>query len=530
MPASSATKGKTIGSIGPELLVGLGLGANGAWVGMSFKSLTLYGNVSAPGGSEPVLDAVYLISIVTVCITLAIAAVMERRIWMALAHFPTFLALVIGTAVTTVFMPMGTPAGSELQQIILVLTGVLSGFFSSMFLIYFGFAVSQLTLRGKVVCAAASTIFSSVLFVVFNVLNPELAIPFAALMPLASAALTTAGMAHATLEGEAATASSNAPSSSHALNEVTPDGSLGFPAKFAIAITRSKPSPITDPQERAIWHGLVSRIAAASLLVGFASESCRTMYMQMDLVNAGQYAYAGVQAADSLIATIVVVALALLLLLRRTERTAKDCYFAVCLLLALGVMLLPAPILLDNVNSFIPLAISSAAYGAFGMFIWILTACICSSFPQATIAAFASIRAAWAIGPLLGIITGRTVLAGSDVTIFGAYQLLFLALLALIVVSTFVFSSEDLGKIMAIVPVRTQQRFRYKCELVAKRYGLTERESEIMMMLAKGRNLPFIQDQLFLSKSTVSTHRQHIYQKLGIHSQQELIDLVQEAE
>lgn len=115
MPASSATKGKTIGSIGPELLVGLGLGANGAWVGMSFKSLTLYGNVSAPGGSEPVLDAVYLISIVTVCITLAIAAVMERRIWMALAHFPTFLALAIGTAVTTVFMPMGTPAGSELH-------------------------------------------------------------------------------------------------------------------------------------------------------------------------------------------------------------------------------------------------------------------------------------------------------------------------------------------------------------------------------------------------------------------------------
>ena len=65
---------------------------------------------------------------------------------------------------------------------------------------------------------------------------------------------------------------------------------------------------------------------------------------------------------------------------------------------------------------------------------------------------------------------------------------------------------------------------------MAKRYGLTERESEIMMMLATGRNLPFIQDQLFLSKSTVSTHRQHIYQKLGIHSQQELIDLVQTAE
>lgn len=37
----------------------------------------------------------------------------------------------------------------------------------------------------------------------------------------------------------------------------------------------------------------------------------------------------------------------------------------------------------------------------------------------------------------------------------------------------------------------------------------------------------FIQQELFLSAPTVSTHRQHIYQKLGIHSAQELIDLVQ---
>ena len=37
----------------------------------------------------------------------------------------------------------------------------------------------------------------------------------------------------------------------------------------------------------------------------------------------------------------------------------------------------------------------------------------------------------------------------------------------------------------------------------------------------------YIQETLVLSKSTVSTHRQHIYQKLGIHSQQELIDLIQ---
>ena len=66
-----------------------------------------------------------------------------------------------------------------------------------------------------------------------------------------------------------------------------------------------------------------------------------------------------------------------------------------------------------------------------------------------------------------------------------------------------------------------------RCRAVIERYGLTEREGEIMIMFAKGRNLPYVQEELCLSKSTVSTHRQHIYQKLGVHSAQEMIDLIQ---
>lgn len=517
MSANFATKFAGRKAYGPEVLVGLGLGANAAWVSMAFKSLTLYGNVSTEGGSEPVLDAVYLISIITVCITLCIVAAAERRTWQALAHFPTFLTLAIGTTITTVFLPLGNPGGSELQQVVLVVTGILSGIFSSLYLVYFGLAISQLTLPGKVIVSATSTIFSSLLFVVFNVLHPDLAILLAAASPLISAALTTAGMSRASLEND------GAPLPQSGQN-------LGFSGNFSLAVLRGKPSPIGDESAQRTWRGLVGRIAAASFLAGFASEASRTMYMQMDLVEAGQYAYAGVQAIDTLIATVAVVALALLLLARRTERMAKDCYFAICLLLTLGVMLLPAPGLMPGVDSFIPLAISSAAYSAFGMFIWILTACICSSFPQATIAAFATIRAAWALGPFLGIVLGRAVLTGAGLSPAGIYVVTLCSIVALVVVSTFVFSSEDLGKIMAIVSTRTQQRFRHKCALVAQRFGLTDRETEIMMMLAKGRNLPYIQEQLYLSKPTVSTHRQHIYQKTGIHSQQELINLVQEAE
>ena len=43
------------------------------------------------------------------------------------------------------------------------------------------------------------------------------------------------------------------------------------------------------------------------------------------------------------------------------------------------------------------------------------------------------------------------------------------------------------------------------------------------------RNGPFIQEKLVLSRNTVKTHVANIYGKLGVHSQQELIDLVEEA-
>ena len=77
------------------------------------------------------------------------------------------------------------------------------------------------------------------------------------------------------------------------------------------------------------------------------------------------------------------------------------------------------------------------------------------------------------------------------------------------------------------MPTDRKQRFQDRCRAVIERYHLTEREGEIMIMFAKGRNLPYVQEELCLSKSTVSTHRQHIYQKLGVHSAQEMIDLIQ---
>lgn len=61
---------------------------------------------------------------------------------------------------------------------------------------------------------------------------------------------------------------------------------------------------------------------------------------------------------------------------------------------------------------------------------------------------------------------------------------------------------------------------------LARGHHLSTRETEVFMLLANGRSAPFIRDELMVSLNTVSSHIKHIYGKMGIHSRQELFDLV----
>ena len=73
-------------------------------------------------------------------------------------------------------------------------------------------------------------------------------------------------------------------------------------------------------------------------------------------------------------------------------------------------------------------------------------------------------------------------------------------------------------------------RFRAKCETVANTYLLSRRETEIMFFLAKGHNAAYIQEKLYISEGTAKTHIRHVYKKTNVHSQQELMRLVELAD
>lgn len=76
--------------------------------------------------------------------------------------------------------------------------------------------------------------------------------------------------------------------------------------------------------------------------------------------------------------------------------------------------------------------------------------------------------------------------------------------------------------------VGAEELFQRRIHELSGKYGLTPREAETFGMLARGRNREYIEEHLGVSRNTVKAHVKHIYAKLGIHSHQELLDLVEE--
>lgn len=68
-----------------------------------------------------------------------------------------------------------------------------------------------------------------------------------------------------------------------------------------------------------------------------------------------------------------------------------------------------------------------------------------------------------------------------------------------------------------------------RCAHVAETYALTPRETQVLALLARGRDVGFICDELGIARNTVNVHRKGIFAKLNIHSQQELLSVVEKA-
>ena len=75
-----------------------------------------------------------------------------------------------------------------------------------------------------------------------------------------------------------------------------------------------------------------------------------------------------------------------------------------------------------------------------------------------------------------------------------------------------------------------RDRLSVKCVAIARDYGLTNREFDVLVRLAHGRSGAYIAEELTLSENTVKGHTKRLYAKLGVHNRQELINLAEQYE
>ena len=71
-----------------------------------------------------------------------------------------------------------------------------------------------------------------------------------------------------------------------------------------------------------------------------------------------------------------------------------------------------------------------------------------------------------------------------------------------------------------------QLLFERCCSDVAHDFELSSRETDVLALLARGYSATRIQKELYIAAGTVNYHTRNIYGKLGVHSKQEVIDLM----
>jgi DNA-binding CsgD family transcriptional regulator len=132
---------------------------------------------------------------------------------------------------------------------------------------------------------------------------------------------------------------------------------------------------------------------------------------------------------------------------------------------------------------------------------------------------------AWTLLYALGSLEGRGMLVVSAI-----------AILLLIIAGAFLLNEPSNVSIWGMIPAEArgtqeiaESETLPEIESLSKRYGLTEREKEVLLLLARGRNAQFIAKQLVISIHTAKTHIKHIYYKADIHTQQELLDTIEQA-
>lgn len=301
-------------------------------------------------------------------------------------------------------------------------------------------------------------------------------------------------------------------------------------ASGAILIVLGKKSPHTGdviPAAKINELPFAIKMGCCSCLVGIADGVVRATFMGVNAVQAPDFYHVALPLSGVLSMGIIYVCA-----LFSHNQNVRNVYKLAMFAMAFFFMLLPV----FSGTAVIEGTIALTGYGTFNALIWILIAGISQRYRISGLTAFGIGWGMVTLGVFAGSMAGNFICSHLTLT----HQMLSLialgATMAVLFSYMFVLREEDLA-LMIEEPESeaagedgvesAQDKFDSRCNAIAKEYGLTERELEVMQLMAKGRSNKRIQEELYISRGTCSTHIRHIYQKLDIHNRQDLIDLIE---
>lgn len=134
------------------------------------------------------------------------------------------------------------------------------------------------------------------------------------------------------------------------------------------------------------------------------------------------------------------------------------------------------------------------------------------------------------LGQLLGSVVSGCLLGflrtDLDMAMLSAAVIFLILLIALFALGNG-SANTGWGFVKPIEEADSSSDFEKVCTRLARQYRLSPREIEVFFLLSKGRNRAHIREELVISDETVKSHIKNIYRKIDVHSQQELIDMIE---
>ncbi len=193
-------------------------------------------------------------------------------------------------------------------------------------------------------------------------------------------------------------------------------------------------------------------------------------------------------------------------------------------------------------------ALAYAGFTGFGLFMSFILSSICFRYGVHAAWLFGIVEGCSVLAHMAGSFVGQSLLGWSAVAHASLALPLDAVVVVLVLLSMLLLSERDFVTTWGIHPAgRGSNRtggveahsgaidetagaegpdLADRCARIARHFGLTHREEEVLALLTQGKTASDIESVLFISHNTVKGHIRHVYAKLGVHSRDDAVELV----